>query len=325
MKAIVMHGVGDTSVLAYEEIPTPTPQAHDLLVKVHATALNRCDIIQRQGTYKVPPSNSPILGIEIAGEVVACGDAVTRFQVGDRVFGYVNGGGYAQYCLQDEYFATPLPPQLSYTQGAAIAEVFQTANEAIFTHGKLQKNEILLLNAAASGVGTAGIQMAKAIGARVIALASTADKLAFCESLGADCVINYRTQNFVEAVKHYTDGRGVDLIVDAVGPDCLDQNIACLKQEGRLIAIGLLSGIHAEFNFAAFIAKCAQMKGHNTRGRDLSEQRLISQHFRERWLSALNENKIKPIVDKIFPIEQVALAHQRMENNLNIGKIVLEL
>ncbi|MBS0352001.1 MAG: NAD(P)H-quinone oxidoreductase [Proteobacteria bacterium] len=325
MKAIVMHGFGDTSVLVYEEIPIPKPQAHDLLVKVFATALNRCDIIQRQGIYKVPPGNSDILGIEIAGEVVACGNKVTCFKKGDRVFGYVNGGGYAQYCLQDEYFASPLPAQFSYPQGAAIAEVFQTANESIFTYGQLQPNETLLLNAAASGVGTAGIQMAKSIGAKVIALSGNNQKLAFCQNLGADYLINYQTEDFVAKVNQYTHNQGVDLIVDAVGPEFLAKNISCLKYDGRLILIGLLAGHRAELDIATFIAKRITMKGHNTRARNLVEQRLVTQRFRDQWLNLLIENKIKPIIDTVFPIEQAALAQQRMEDNLNIGKIILEI
>lgn len=181
--------------MRFEKIQTPKPKEHDLLVKVYATALNRCDIIQRNGTYKVPPSNSPILGIEIAGEVVSCGSKVTRFKSGDRVFGYVNGGAYAQYCLQDEYFASPLPDNWSYTEGSAIAEVFQTANEAIFTHGHLKNGETLFMNAGASGVGTAGIQMAKASGAKVIVSVGSDRKIAFCENLGADLCINYKTQD----------------------------------------------------------------------------------------------------------------------------------
>ncbi len=325
MKSITMKSFGDVNVMEWKEVPLPSYGPHELLIKVHAAGVNRCDIIQRQGTYQVPPSNSPVLGIEIAGSVVEVGTSVKHFKKGDKVFGYVNGGGYAEYCVQDAGFAIPLPTDWSFTEGAAIAEVFQTANESLFTHGALQANESVLIHGGASGVGLAAIQMAKSVGAKVIITTSSDEKIKACLDHGADFAINYQKEDFVEKVLTITNQKGVDLLLDSVGPAYLMRNINSVKMDGRLILIGLLSGHITEFDLAKFIAKRLTMKGHNTRARELAEQRLITHRFKTKWLPLLQQKKIYPTIYRVYSIHDVALAHQCMEENKNIGKIILNM
>lgn len=325
MKAIVVDAPGDTSVLKLKDIPKPKPKAHDLLIEVHASALNRLDIIQRQAIFTPADQASKILGIETAGVVVECGSEVKDFKVGDRVFGFINGGGYAEYCLMDEKMAYLMPGDWDFIFAAAIPEVFITAAERLFTNGRLQSGQTVLIHAGASGVGIAAIQLAKYVNAKVIITAGSDEKIKECLALGADLGINYKTEDFVERVLAETNQQGVDLILDSIGPDYLLKNQTALKTDGILILMGILSGSLGEIDVKQLIYKRQTILGNNLTRRSLESQREVCQRFMRDWMPILKAGKIKPIIDSVFPMTEVAKAHQRMEDNLNIGKIILQI
>jgi putative PIG3 family NAD(P)H quinone oxidoreductase len=311
--------------LQYTEVSTPKVGADGLLIKVHATALNRVDIIQKQAVFTPAEHASPILGIEVAGEVVEKGANVTGIRRGDRVFGFVNGGGYAQYCLMDYQFALPMPEDWDYEYAAAIPEAFITAAERLFTNGNLRFNQSVLIHAGGSGVGTAAIQLAKYSGAKVFITAGNDEKIKKCLELGADVGINYTRNDFVKIILDETNQQGVDLILDSIGPDYLIRNQQALKSDGRLVLMGVLSGIKGEIDILQLIYKRMTIIGNNLTRRSLESQREVIKRFRNNWLPLLLSKNIKPIIDSIYPIERVAQAHQRMENNLNFGKIILKV
>ncbi|MBY0544645.1 MAG: NAD(P)H-quinone oxidoreductase [Gammaproteobacteria bacterium] len=240
MRAIVFDQPGSSKVLHFGNIETPKPALEQILVKVHATALNRADSLQRQGHYPPPPGDSSVLGLEIAGEVIALGEQVTEFAIGDRVFGLVGGGGYAAYCLLDAKMAMRMPTHWDYTYAAAIPEVFLTANETIFELGQLKQGERLLLHAAASGVGTTAIQMAKNIDVQVFATAGSDEKCERVLALGATASLNYKQQDFLPWIMHLTNNEGVDVVEDFVGLDNFERNLAALKSEGRLLQVATM-------------------------------------------------------------------------------------
>ena len=242
MKAIIIEKPGDTSVLKYVDIPIPEVRDDDVLVKVTATALNRVDILQRQGVFVPSSDASPIMGIEVAGQIVKKGKNVSQFAVGDCVFGFVNGGGYAQYCLLDSQSAFLTPDNWVDTYAVAIPEAFITAAERLYTNGNLQANQSVLIHAAGSGVGTATIQLAKYSGAYIFVTAGSDEKIKKCLALGADVGINYKKEDFVKIISDKTGGNGVDLIIDSIGADYLMRNQQALKFDGKLILIGLLGG-----------------------------------------------------------------------------------
>jgi putative PIG3 family NAD(P)H quinone oxidoreductase len=323
MKAVIIKA--DIPLLQYTEVPTPKVGADDLLVKVHAAALNRVDIIQKQAVFTPAEHASPLLGIEVAGEVVEKGTNVTGIKVGDRVFGFVNGGGYAQYCLMDYQFAFPMPIDWNYEYAAAIPEVFITAAERLFTNGDLCFNQSVLIHAGGSGIGTAAIQLAKYVGAKVFITAGSDEKIKKCLELGADVGINYKYNDFVKIVLDETNQQGVDLILDSIGPDYLIRNQQALKCDGRLVLMGVLSGIKGEIDILQLIYKRMTIIGNNLTRRSLESQREVIKRFRNSWLPLLLSKNIKPIIDSVYPIEHIEEAHQRMENNLNFGKIVLKV
>ncbi len=325
MKAIVVHGVGGPEVMHYEDSPLPTYGATDLLVRVRACAVNRIDLIQYQGSYKLPPTNSEILGIEIAGEVVACGSDVTNFNVSDRVFGYVNGGGYAQYCAADAKLLNPLPNNWNFEQGAAVAEAFQVAYELLFTECNLRSGQTLLIYGGASSLGIAMIQLAKKRGARVIVTVSTEAKIQFCLTLGADFCINYKEQDILTEIKRITNNQGVNLIIDPVGPTNLALNTDCLDYDSTIMMIGNMGGDSAVFYVLPFEAKRATLKSYNTRGRTLDYQREIVKRFQEQCLPSLAHGTFSMPIDRCFDLTEVADAHRYMAANKNIGKIILRV
>jgi len=323
MKAITMTQFGAPNVLTLSDIPRPIISSEQLLVKVHAIGVNRADILQRRGKYPPVPGDSDILGLEIAGTIVTVGDNVVDWRVGDKVFGLVGGGAYAEYCLLDSQMAMKIPDNWSFEQAAAVPEVFMTANETIFELGQLQQGETLLLHAAASGVGTAALQMAKYIGAAVIASVSNENKKASIKKLGADFVINYKKENLFAKCFEYTNQLGVDVIEDFIGAEYLQQHLALLKMNGRLILVALMRGSEALFDMRLVLKKRLQIKGSVMRTRTLSDKREITQRFVKRWLPILQQGSIHPVVDKVFSFDEVAKAHEYMEANKNIGKIIL--
>jgi len=323
MKAIIMDQFGGAEVLKMGEAPQPEPKPDDLLVRVRVSALNRADTLQRMGNYPSPPGDSEILGLELAGEVAGWGSNVSGFSEGDRVFGLVGGGGYAEYALLDAQMAMRIPDGWSFEEAAAVPEVFFTANETVFVLGGLQEGESVLVHAGGSGVGTAAIQMAHHIGATVYFTAGSQDKIDRAMALGADAGINYKTQDFVEEIKKLTDGAGVDVVEDFLGASYLAGNMEVLKTTGRLVVVATMGGIKTEINLNLLMRKRLTIHGSVMRSRPLEEKRGITQRFEERWLPALVSKDLKPIIDSSFPLAEAAAAHTYMEANQNFGKILL--
>lgn len=325
MKAITRNGDGGPEVLQLSEVSPPQPTETQLLVNVEATALNRADLIQRRGGYPPPPGESEILGLEIAGTVSAMGKSVTGFNEGDQVFGLVGGGGYAEQAVIDYRMAMFIPDGWNFEDAAAVPEVFFTANENIFTLGRLSTGEAILIHAGGSGVGTAGIQIACHAGARVFVTAGTSDKIHNCQTLGAIAGINYKQSDFVTEIERLTDGEGVDVVLDFIGAPYLARNLQILKTKGRLLQVGLLGGSTTEIDLGMVMRKRLQVIGSVMRPQSLDEKISITQRFVQRWLPALKEGTLQPVIDSVYPLAQVREAHQYMEANRNFGKIILKI
>ncbi|MDE0010632.1 MAG: NAD(P)H-quinone oxidoreductase [Candidatus Poribacteria bacterium] len=326
MKAIIRTGDGGPEVLQLAEAPSPTPTATQILVDVHATALNRADTIQRRGGYPPPPGESDIIGLEIAGTVSAMGDAVKGgISKGDRVFGLVGGGGYAEQAVIDYRMAMPIPEAWSFEEAAAVPEVFFTANENIFTLGKLSAGETILIHAGGSGVGSAGVQISQHAGATVFVTAGTPEKINRCKELGATEGINYKTTDFVTEIQRLTDGQGVDVVLDFIGAPYFERNLSILKTKGRLLQVGLIGGSTTEINLNTVMRSRLQIIGSVMRPQSIDEKIAITQRFVERWLPALKSGVLQPIIDTVFPLAEAAQAHAYMEANRNFGKIILRV
>ncbi len=323
MKAIVVKTDQKDRPLAWEEVPSPTYGPEEALVEVHATALNRADLMQRAGKYPPPPGAPDILGLEMAGRIAALGANVTGWQVGDRVFALLPGGGYAQEVTVPSQMLMPIPNDWSYEQAAAVPEVFYTAFVNLFMEVGLQAGETTLIHGGASGVGTAAIQLARQAGCPVFITAGTDEKTAYCEKLGAELAINYKKEDFAERILDYTGGGGVDVILDIVGAAYLERNIRLLKLKGRLVFIAMLSGAKTEINLGALQGRRLRLVGSVLRPRSLEEKVEIKERFMERFWPQLLDGTIQPIIDSVYPIEQANEAHQRMSENKNIGKIIL--
>ena len=322
MKAITFATYGGPDVLHLEDVAEPVPTPDDLLVRVRASALNRADTMQRRGHYPPPPGESDILGLELAGEVEAVGANALGFKPGDRVFGLVGGGGYAEKACIDHRMAMPIPHGWDFVKAAAVPEVFFTANETLFTLGRLEAGETVLIHAGASGVGTAGIQMARQAGARVLVTVGSQEKVARTEALGAEAAINYKTTDFAERVLELTDG-GVDLVQDFIGAAYWHNNLKCLKTAGRLVLVGLMGGAKVEADLGLIMRKRLQVIGSVMRSQPMENKIAITERFRSRWLPELENGRLQPLIDSSFPLAEAAEAHQYMEENRNVGKIML--
>ena len=325
MKAIIRTGDGGPEVLQLGEVPSPNPTETQVLVDVHATALNRADLIQRRGGYPSPPGDSEVLGLEIAGTVSAMGSAVEGVSKGDRVFGLVGGGGYAEQAVIDYRMAMPMPDEWSFEQAAAVPEVFFTAGDNIFTQGKLSAGEAILIHAGGSGVGTAGVQISHHAGAKVFVTAGTSEKIEKCKALGAVEGINYKESDFVAEILRLTDGQGVDVVVDFIGASYLERNLSVLKTKGRLLQLGLITGSVTEINLNTLMRNRLQLIGSVLRTRSIDEKIGVTQDFVDRWLPELKRGRIRPIIDSVFPLAQAQQAHEYMEANRNFGKIILKV
>lgn len=323
MKAVLFDEGGGLQSLHIGTWETPQPADDEILVKVAATALNRADLLQRKGKYPPPQGASPILGLEMSGEVVACGDQVSRWQVGDRVFGLLPGGGYAEYAVIHEDMAMPLPSNLNFTEAAAIPEVFLTAFQALRWLARMQAGEKVLIHAGGSGVGTAAIQLAQEMGAANISITASAAKHDLCRELGAHRTIDYRAQDFEEVI---TEAGGVDVIIDFIAAPYFQKNINCLRTDGRLILLAALGGPKVEaFNLLKLLSKRLQVIASTLRARSREYQIRLSRDFADFGLPLLGNGRLKPVIDKVYPWEEVVQAHQRMESNQNAGKIVLSI
>jgi putative PIG3 family NAD(P)H quinone oxidoreductase len=325
MQAIVLRGYGDPSVLQFEDIPSPQYGRDEILVDVRATSLNRADLLQRMGFYPDPfPSEVEVPGMEFSGRVVAVGDRVKLWNVGDEVMGIVSGGAYAEQLAVHERQAMRIPRNVSLADAAAIPEVFITAWDALVLQGGLTSGRWALVHAGASGVGTAAVQICKAIGARVIATCSTA-KVDAVTALGADVVVDYTSQDFVETVKQATDGKGVDVILDVIGGEYLDRNVACIALRGRIVQVGVMGGGNTSFNLGALMPKRASLTGTVLRARPLEEKIALSQRFSSEITPLFESGLLRPVIDRRYPFTAIAEAHAFMGANGNIGKIVIDI
>jgi putative PIG3 family NAD(P)H quinone oxidoreductase len=323
MRAITLKNFGGPDVLTQTTVPQPVPAANQILVHVKACGLNRADLLQRRGKYPPPTGESDILGLEIAGNIAAMGADVSGFGVGEKVFGLVAGGAYADYCLIDQGSAMPIPENFSYVEAAAIPEAFLTAQEAVFTLGQLQPNESILIHAGGSGVGSAAIQLARQLDAVIYTTAGSAEKIAKIKNFGADYIFNYKEQDFAEEIMLLTENHGVNVIIDFIGAEYFMQHLRILSTKGRMSLVGLMRGTKAEADLGLIHQKRLQIKGLVMRRQTLAEKRRITQHFAQHWLPLFVSGKLKPVIDSVFPFTEVQAAHEHMENNLNVGKIIL--
>ncbi|MGE3066177.1 MAG: NAD(P)H-quinone oxidoreductase [Hyphomicrobiaceae bacterium] len=323
MTAIEITTKGGPEVLQPRQVPVPKPGAGQILVKVAAAGVNRPDIQQRIGAYPPPPGHSQLPGLEVAGEVAALGQGVTRWKVGDRVCALVNGGGYAQYTLAEEPVALPVPAGLSLTEAGAVPETFFTVWNNVFERGGLEAGEWFLVHGGTSGIGTTAIQLAKALGARVIATAGSDDKCQVCRDLGADRAVNYRTEDFVAACKDATGGKGVNVTLDMVGGDYTEKNIVAAAEDGRIVQIATLQGADVKINVSRLMVKRVWLTGSTLRPRTREVKAGFARALEDKVWPLLAAKKIKVVVDSTFPLAQAAEAHRRMETSQHVGKIVL--
>ena len=325
MKAIAVKLEKKKPRFVWEEVPDIEPEPEEVLVDIKATAVNRADLLQAMGLYPPPPGESEILGLEMAGVVSAMGDQVKGCNIGDRVSGLLSGGGYAQQVAIHPEMLLHLPDNWSFVQGAAIPEVWLTAFSNLFMEGGLESGQNVLIHAGGSGVGTAGIQMAREAGAVVFVTAGTTAKLDRCRELGASLGVNYKEQRFVEEIMAATQGQGVDIILDPIGGDYLNQNLALLRENGRLITIGLLGGSTAEINLGTVLGKSLQIIGTRLRSRSLAQKIEITRMFADRFWPMLEAGSLQPVIDTVFPIEEARAAHDYVKQNQNTGKVILEV
>ncbi len=345
MRAVVLTEFGEPDVLRIAEVPVPTPAADEILVRVHATALNRADLLQRRGFYPNPfPGAYDIPGMEFAGEVVATpsGSATShagtshagtsharasRWKPGDHVMGIVSGGAYAEYLTIPADQAMRTPRGMALQDAAAIPEVFITAWDALVLQGGLTPGGRALVHAGASGVGTAAIQICRAMGAWIAVTCSGArsngDKVQACRDLGANLVIDYTKDDFATAIADATDGKGVDVVLDVIGGDYTVRNVSCLALKGRIIQVGTMAGPSTNFNVASLMPKRASITGTVLRPRPKEEKIAVSRAFADALLPDFDAGVLKPIIDTRFALDQIVDAHRHMEANANIGKIVV--
>ncbi|MFS0765892.1 NAD(P)H-quinone oxidoreductase [Peribacillus phoenicis] len=324
MKAVVVKEPGGADQLLFKDFSKPMPGKGEILIKVKASAINRTDIVSREG--KSGYMANPILGIEVSGEVVETGDGA-NIQLGTRVMGLVNGGGYAQYALMPADRAMKIPDNLSFEEAAAIPEVFLTAYQTLFWLGELTDQDTVLIHAGGSGVGTAAIQLAKKLTkAKIITTAGSKGKLDFCHSLGADICINYKEQSFDEEVMKATNNQGVDVILDFIGASYWEKNLKSIKTDGRWVLIGILGGTVVEkVNLMELLLKRVQLKGTLLTPRSDEYKKELTEEFVTKAMPLFLQHEIKAIVDHVFPFEEVQRAHEHMEANKNLGKIILQV
>jgi NADPH2:quinone reductase len=325
MTAIAIREPGGPDVLVVSEQPLPSPGEGEILVKVIAAGVNRPDVMQRQGHYPPPKGATEIPGLEIAGEVVELGRGTKRWKQGDKVMALVVGGGYAEYCLAFETHALPVPANLSMVEAAATLETFFTVWHNVFERGKLAAGETLLVHGGSSGIGTTAIQLAKALGARVITTAGTPEKCEACRKLGADLAIDYRTEDFVALTKQATQGRGADLILDMVGGDYVGRNYEAAAVEGRIVQIAFLASSRVTVDLMRLMLKRLTHTGSTLRARAVADKAAIARAVENNVLPLIASGRVKPLIDSTFPLAQARAAHARMEGGQHIGKIVLTL
>lgn len=325
MKAIEITRPGPPDVLQLCERPMPQPKAGEVLIKVHAAGVNRPDVLQRLGHYPVPPGASDLPGLEVAGEIVGGEVEGSGFAVGDMVCALIQGGGYAEYCTAPAAQCLPVPAGLDAIAAASLPETYFTVWSNVFDRARLGRGESLLVQGGSSGIGVTAIQIASALGHRVFATAGSDEKCRACEKLGAERAINYRTEDFAEAAKQVTGGKGVDVILDMVGGPYLPREIDCLADDGRLVVIALLGGAKGTVDLGQVLRRRLTITGSTLRPRPIAFKADIAAKLREHVWPLLESGRVKPVIYRNFPLEQAAQAHALMESSTHIGKIVLTL
>ena len=325
MHAIEVEQTDSGHQLVWREVEDPVLKGGEVLVSIHATTLNRADLSQAEGNYPPPPGAPHIMGLDMSGEILETGAGVEDWQVGDKACALLAGGGYAEQVAVDHRLLIPVPPGWTFLEAACLPEVYLTAYVNIFMEAGFQAGETILIHGGASGVGTAAIQMAKGAGGRVITTAGRPDKVETCRDQGADLAINYRTEDFVARTLEFTEGKGVDVILDMVGAEYLARNISLLKVKGRLVFIATLGGAEAIVNIGQLMGKRARLIGSVLRARPVEEKAEIIRRFRQQFWEQVEEGSIRPVIDKVMPVADAHAAHERMRAYENIGKIVLKV
>lgn len=328
MLAAVITRPGPAEVLELREVPTPAPGPHDVLVRVHASALNRADLAQRVGRYAAPPGvPADIPGLEFAGEIAATGSDVSRWRSGDRVFGLVGGGAHAEYVVVHERTVARIPDALPWTEAAAIPEAFLTAYDAMVTQGAMRAGDFVLVHAVASGVGLAAVQVARAWGARPFGTTRREDKLAVARSLGMEdgIAVPDAPAPLVEAVRAWSGGHGADVVLDLVGGGYVAPSVDAAAFKGRLILVGAVGGADARFDGRQVLVKRLRLQGTVMRSRSLPERIAVADTFADEIIPRLERGELRPVIDTVYPLAQVADAHRRLESNDTTGKLILEL
>ena len=326
MRAVVIPEYGGVDVLEVRDVPAPVPGPDEVVVDVICSAMNRADLLQRMGLYPAPgpKPDIEIPGLEFAGTIAALGGRVTGWSVGDEVMGITSGGAKAEQVVTHERMLQRIPASVTLRDAAAIPEVFMTAHDALMTQGGLASGGTALVHAGASGVGTAAIQIAKAIGARIAVTCSTS-KVAACTDLGADLVVDYTAADFAEAVKEWTGGRGVDVVLDVIGGDYLARNIASVRIQGRIIQVGVMGAPMATFGLGALLPKRAALIGTVLRSRPIEQKIDANQRFCAELLPRFDDGSLRPVIDSRFALDDIAEAHNYMATNANVGKILLDV
>jgi len=323
MRAVSISEPGPPDVLRLISEPVPEPGKNDVLVRVAAAGVNRPDVLQRQGLYPLPDDASPLPGLEIAGEIVAAGPHVTRWAVGDSVMALTHGGGYAEYCRVNEAHCLPIPESLTLAEAAAIPETYFTVWYNVFMRCRLAEGETFLVHGGSSGIGTTAIQLAKAHGCTVLTTAGSEEKCRFCEKLGADRAINYRTEDWQQSVQDFTDGHGVDVLLDMVAGPYLQKNLNSMALEGRYAIIAFLQGPKAELNMRVVLGRRLTITGSTLRPQSTTEKALIADELAANVVPVIESGRVGPIIDSTFPLQDAAAAHALMESSQHMGKIVL--
>ena len=325
MKAITVENAGTEYRLALAEVTKPNPKPGEVLVKVAAAGLNRADLIQAMGGYPPPPGASSTLGLEVSGEIAALGEGVRTLKVGDRVCALLVGGGYAEFCVVSEKCILPVPQGVGLVEAAALPEVHFTVWTNLMDSARLKPGETVLIHGGSSGIGTAAIQLCVARGHTVFATAGSSEKCAACDRLGAKRAINYREEDFVDVIKKETGGRGVDVILDMVGGDYIQRNFSAAAIWGRIVNIAFQAGMSANVNFAGMLMKRLTFTATTLRARSNDEKGAIRDALAKEVWPLIDEGRIKPIVDKVFPLAEANAAHKRMSRGEHIGKILLDV
>jgi NADPH2:quinone reductase len=323
MRAVEITQPGKPEVLKIGSRPVPQPKPGEVLIKVAAAGVNRPDVMQRTGHYPVPPGASDIPGLELAGSVVALGEGVREWRLGDAVTALVQGGGYAEYCTAPAPQCLPVPKGMTIVEAASLPETFFTVWSNVFDRAGLKRGESFLVQGGSSGIGVTAIQMVKAFGHTVFATAGSAEKCEACVKLGADRAINYKTEDFAAIVKEATGGKGVDVILDMVGGDYVDRELKCLADDGRIVIIAFLGGAKSTINLGDILRRRLAITGSALRPRPVEFKGAIAKNLREKVWPLIETGSIKAVVHKTFPLERAAKAHELMESSAHIGKIVL--